>query len=312
MNRIKSLLKAVKPYLRWVILAATLAFLGHALAKHWQEVLEVSISPQGWGIIVLATVVTLLSHVWSGWVWTWILREFKCSVPPLWTIRVYLKTNIAKYMPGNVWHFFGRVRAVNSVGVAWPIAALSVLIEPLLDIAAALLIAISLGGLERPVLQLVALAIVLAALHPKLLNPVIHKLSKLKFKSGEVTPDSVDATIISRYPAIPLIGEVIFFLLRSAGFLLIVFALGPLEWQQLPLLMSSFSVAYFLGLAVPGAPGGIGVFEATLVALLETHFTPGLLLRSVAIYRLVSIIAEATGAGLAYLQLPPSFRREFR
>lgn len=312
MNLLKSLLSAVKPYLRWLILAATLAFLGHALAKNWQEVVEVSISPQGWGLVVIATAVTLLSHIWSGWVWTWVLREFKCSVPGVWTIRVYLKTNIAKYMPGNVWHFFGRVRAVNSVGVAWPIAALSVLIEPLLDIAAALIIAISLGGLERPLLQLVALTIVLAALHPKLLNPGIHKLSKLKFKSGEVNPESVDATVIARYPVLPLIGEIIFFLLRSAGFLLIVFALGPLKWQQLPLLMSSFSVAYFLGLVVPGAPGGLGVFEATLVALLEAHFAPGLLLRSVAIYRLVSIIAEATGAGLAYLQLPPSFRREFR
>ena len=308
---LKSLLAAVKPYLRWVILAATLAFLGQALAKHWQEVVEISISPQGWGIILLATGVTLFSHVWSGWVWTWILREFNCTVPSLWAVRVYLKTNIAKYMPGNVWHFFGRVRAVNSVGVAWPIAALSVLIEPLLDIAAALSIAIALGGLERPVLQVVALAIVLMALHPKFLNPGIHKLSQMKFKSGEASESSF-AAVVARYPLIPLIGELIFFLLRSLGFLLIVLALGPLQWQQLPLLMSSFSLAYFLGLVVPGAPGGIGVFEATLVALLESHFAPALLLQSVAIYRLVSIIAEATGAGLAYVHVPPQFRRVLR
>ncbi|MGK7908414.1 MAG: UPF0104 family protein [Synechococcus sp.] len=309
---LKFLFAAVKPYLRWVILGITFSFLGYTLYKHWQEVVEISISPAGWGLVGVATVVTLCSHIWSGWVWTLILREFNCYVPKLWTVRVYLKTNIAKYMPGNIWHFFGRVQAINAVGIAWPIAALSVLIEPLLDIAAALLVAISLGGLERPVLQLVALAIVLSALHPKLLNPGIRKLNRMKLKKGAMPPESMDASVIDRYPLIPLIGEIIFYLLRSAGFLLIVLAMGPLQWQQLPLLMSSFSVAYFLGLVIPGAPGGIGVFEASLVALLELHFSAGLLLSSVAIYRLVSIIAEATGAGLAYVHLPRPFRRVIR
>ncbi|WP_017327158.1 lysylphosphatidylglycerol synthase domain-containing protein [Synechococcus sp. PCC 7336] len=314
MKFFKALVALVKPYIRWVILTATLVFLGHALAQHWQEAIAIPIRPRGWGIVAIATAVTLFSHIWSGWVWTLILQEFDCTVPKLWTVQVYLKTNIAKYLPGNVWHFYGRVRAMHAAKVPWAIAVLSVVIEPLLDIAAALLVAIGLGGLERPLLQLVGLAIVLLALHPAALNPGIHYLSKLKLKPASAEESSLEKAIVARYPLIPLLGEVIFFILRSLGFLLIVVALtpDPLQWQQFPLLMSSFSVAYFLGLVVPGAPGGIGVFEATLVALLELHFSAGLLLKSVAIYRLVSIVAEVTGAGLASIQLPDPLNKGLR
>ena len=334
MNHLKTIFAFVKPHLRWLILAATFIFLGQALANHWQEVVDIEISSRGWAIVAAALLITLFSHIWSGLVWTWILREFDCTVPKLWTVRVYLKTNIAKYLPGNVWHFYGRVRAMHAAQVPWAIAVLSVVIEPLLDIAAALLLAVGLGGFHRPVFQLVGLAIVLLALHPAVLNPGTHFISKMKLKpaksgkvdrvragvvvsgaeqvsSGateagpvEVAPSQLDAVIIKRYPAIPLLGELIFYILRSLGFLLIVLAMGPLELQQMPILMSSFSVAYFLGLVVPGAPGGIGVFEATLVALLELHFSAGLLLKAVAIYRLVSIIAEVTGAAIASVELP--------
>ena len=342
MTLLKTIFAFVKPHLRWLILAATFIFLGQALAKHWQEVVDIEISRQGWAIVAAALLVTLFAHIWSGLVWTLILREFGCTVPKLWTVRVYLKTNIAKYLPGNVWHFYGRVRAMHAAQVPWPIAVLSVVIEPLLDIAAALLLAVGLGGFHRPVFQFVGLAIVLLALHPAILNPGTHFISKMKLKpansgkaegvrtdgegtdsgqmssgqtgtgQAEATQSQLDAAIIKRYPAIPLLGELIFYVLRSLGFLAIVLAMGPLELQQMPILMSSFSVAYFLGLVVPGAPGGIGVFEATLVALLELHFSAGLLLKAVAIYRLVSILAEVTGAAMASVELSPKLDRVSR
>jgi len=52
-------------------------------------------------------------------------------------------------------------------------------------------------------------------------------------------------------------------------------ALKPLELSQIPLLLGAFSFAWLLGWAsCPGAPGGIGVFEATALVLLEQRFSP--------------------------------------
>jgi uncharacterized membrane protein YbhN (UPF0104 family) len=45
------------------------------------------------------------------------------------------------------------------------------------------------------------------------------------------------------------------------------------------LLLGAFSLAWLLGLVVPGAPGGLGVFEATAIALLQQRFSGGLVIQ---------------------------------
>lgn len=56
-----------------------------------------------------------------------------------------------------------------------------------------------------------------------------------------------------------------------------------------------------MGFIVPGAPGGLGVFEATAIALLQHRFPSGAIISAIALYRLISIIAEVAGAVLASL-----------
>jgi uncharacterized membrane protein YbhN (UPF0104 family) len=57
-----------------------------------------------------------------------------------------------------------------------------------------------------------------------------------------------------------------------------------------------------LGLIIPGAPGGMGVFEATAIALLNpNYFSSVYFLAGLALFRLVSIIAEALAAFFAWL-----------
>ncbi|MGL5080087.1 MAG: lysylphosphatidylglycerol synthase domain-containing protein [Microcoleaceae cyanobacterium] len=299
----KQLLSYLKPYLRWLVIGLTLFFLAHTLRVNWKEFSEVQITRTGWGCLALALSVTLSAHLWSGWVWLLILQEFKQPIEQRWGMQVYLKTNLAKYLPGNVWHFYGRINAINKVGVSLKTAVLSVLLEPILMASAALMIA--LVSVQRSYwgLQLLSLSVVLILVHPRVLNPVVQKLSTLKFKKSKV-----DASIegnsdwnscrckLERYPIRPFLGEIGFVSLRGIGFLLTMLALAPFTPQQVPLVVSAYSLAWLLGLLVPGAPGGLGVFEATTLALLQQHFSPGVLLSVVASYRLVSVIAETSGA----------------
>ena len=291
----KSFYSRLKPYLRWVILGGILFFLASALRQHWQEVAAIRISPSGYALLAAGLGVTLIAHVWSGWVWSWILREFDLPVKGSWGILVYLKTNIAKYLPGNIWQFYGRIVAAKAIGLPIAPATLSVLLEPLLMAAAAL--AIALLGIQQSnwLWQLLILAAVLAGIHPRLLNPLLRLVSRLK-KSQE----SVEGFQLKRYPLLPLLGEAGFVLLRGAGFLLTLLALCPIAPAQIPVLISAFSFAWMLGLIVPGAPGGIGIFEATALTLLQNQFPTGVILSGVALYRLISILAEAIGAGAAW------------
>lgn len=312
LTQIKSTLTQFKPYLRWLVLGGTLFFLASTLRQHWAGVVSLRVEPIAWAILLVALGVTLLAHIWSGWVWSWILRELDQPVGGVWGILVYLKTNIAKYLPGNVWHFYGRVMAAKQAGCSVGVATLSVLLEALLMAAAALTLA--LFGLQSQFqpLQILGLIAVLGGIHPRILNPLLQLASQIKGKKpiasdldlgSESTPESTAQPVqIRRYLVIPLLGEFAFVLLRGVGFLLTVLALNSVGLAQVPLLLSAFGIAWLLGLVVPGAPGGIGVFEATAVALLENQFPAASILGSVALYRLVSTLAEAIGAGLAKLE----------
>jgi len=296
----------LQPYLRWVILGGTLFFLTKALKDHGQEVASIRIDGKGWVYLAIALGVTLLAHLWTGWVWGWILQTLDQPVRGLWAVRVYLTTNIAKYVPGNVWHYYGRLQAATATGIPTGVATLSVLLELLLLAAAALLVAL-LGVPRGWVHPGLGLAVVLTAVHPAFLNVGIQLLSKIKGRVSAQKTDTV-AFRVKHYPLWPLFGEIGFVGLRGAGFLLTLLALSPVNPDQVLLLLGNFSLAWLLGLVVPGAPGGVGVFEAAAIALLHPWVSPGALLGGVALYRLMSVLAEAAGAGLAWLS-QVTFRR---
>ena len=303
---LKKILARIKPYLRWFILGGTLFFLLKTFKDRYAEISHITINSQSWLILAVALICTFWAHIWSGWVWTWILAIFQQSLGLFKGIRVYLITNIAKYLPGNVWHFYGRISAIRKRGGSMSAAALSVVLEPLLLVAAALLIAIAstlLGVVDAEFSffillgQIITLAIVLLGIHPRILNPLLHRLSKSK---GDV--EVAQKVKLTTYPLVPFLGEMGFVLFRGTGFLFTVMAFQTISLAQIPILLSVFSIAWLLGLVVPGAPGGVGVFEATAIALLPQNVFPqATVLLVVAFYRVISILAEAIAALVAWL-----------
>jgi hypothetical protein len=295
---VKSIVSHITPYLRWFVLGATLLFLGHTLHQHWQDVTQIRLQPRGLLWLAAALAVTGIAHTWSGWVWGWLLQAFNAKVNLLWATRVFLKTNIAKYLPGNIWHFYGRIREGQKAQLSTVAVTASVILEPLLMAAAA--VPVVMWGLEGDsgIWPLLGLAVVLVGIHPRCLNPVLHRAATLKLKGQ---PLAVDNFSLKCYPLRPLLGELGFLGFRSAGFVLAWLAIAPVSMQTLPQLVGGFSLAWLLGLVVPGAPGGVGVLEATAVAVLEETFPVGSVLAAVALYRFISVTAEAGGAGLAVL-----------
>ncbi len=318
---VKSLLTRLKPYIRWVILGGTLLFIAKTLKDHWQEVAKIQLTSQALSAVGLAFAITLVAHVWSGWVWHWILNLFGQPLGGVWSTPVYLKTNVAKYLPGNVWHFVGRVSALRAVGAPTGVAVLGVIVEPLLMVVAAVILACVAGG-QLTVLNgysFIRLAVLFAAVisvHPWLFNPVLQTLGRAKARAQKLAfePEdkAEDATLLRIYPTWPLLGEIGFVGLRSLGFIAIVLAFQPLSFVDMQALLAAFSLAWLLGLVMPGAPGGIGVFEATAISLLDTQFSAAVILSSVAIYRLVSVLAEVSAAGIVWIIGPLSASRKFR
>jgi glycosyltransferase 2 family protein len=320
----KQIFAQIKPYIRWFILGAVWFFLIKTIKDRLTEIVTVRIEAQDWVILATAVVVTIVAHIWSGWVWTWIVAMFKQPLGTKEGIRIYLITNIAKYSPGNIWHFYGRIAAIARKGGSKGEATLSVLLEPLLMAAAALCLGLVTGGLgwletdvSAPVLLflvkivnavdinaqillfllkiaiLICLVAVFVGIHPFILNRILNRLSRNKNKGETII---VSETVkLTSYPLMPFVGEIGFVILRGLGFMLTFMALQSVTWQQIPQLASTFCFSWLLGLIVPGAPGGLGVFEVTAYSLLDNSQFPREI-AAVGLYRLVSILAEAIAA----------------
>ncbi|MEM9213578.1 MAG: lysylphosphatidylglycerol synthase domain-containing protein [Cyanobacteria bacterium P01_F01_bin.150] len=344
-------MKRLKASLKWFILGGVFFFLFQTLQANWKDISTIRVTAAGWACIVAATGITLLAHIWSGWVWGWILGELNHpQAMGSWSVITYLKTNIAKYLPGNIWHFYGRVMTAKSIDIPIEASTVSVVMEALLMAASALLVGLLSSQQLNIALQLLCLIVGLLSVHPRLLNRLLKRLKVGKLQSvlrlqnlkgvkrqkaegrrqknpplapprrgigvaqlpNSSTPQlsnspkskiPTGSTQLKRYPFLPLFGELIFLGFRSLGFVAVLMALTSLNWSELPAVLSGFSLAWMLGLVIPGAPGGIGVFEATAIALLgqSTTLSTGIILSAVALYRLVSTLAEAIGAGVAWL-----------
>ncbi len=324
----------LRRFLRWAVWGASLFFIAQTLIDNWSAVTAIELTESSWGWLGLAWAISLLAHGWAGWVWHWLLQAWDLPLGGLWAVRVYLFTNVAKYLPGNIWHFYGRVRAVRKAGGGLGRAIASVVAEPLVMAVAA----VGIGAITSDLLLLLSYLghagaegrvskvgsdplwtlglfilwlVALTLLHPRLLNPRLAKMSRAK-ASGlamkEIPTEFVrdvssgsEPLRLRRYPLRPLLGEMGFVLGRSLGFIATVMALTPLSLADWPSLISAFSLAWVLGLIVPGAPGGIGIFEASAIVLLGGQFPEGIVLGSVACYRLVSTLAEVVGAAGAWL-----------
>ena len=98
------------------------------------------------------------------------------------------------------------------------------------------------------------------------------------------------------YPYKPLLVEILFVLFRFLGFLSCIKAFSISSLISQGELISSFSLAWIVGLIVPAAPGGLGVFESVILFSVGLHFSEGPLLASLLCYRLVSTISDICAA----------------
>jgi len=288
----------------WITLAS-LGFVVAAVVGNARPLLRQGLDPQGFLWLLLGVGLSLLSVVANGVAWTVLLRWL--GQRPHWEASVahFMVTNLRKFLPGGIWHLAARVQALRQgTGVleqpqptAW--ALLAVLLEPLLAATAALAL-VSLGGWQGG-LGLLAL-LPLALLHPRWLGPLLRRLERGKARALQLELPAGDEPLpapLAGYPWPPLLAQAGFVLLRFGGFACCVWAFDlqlSLDWIHW---LAAFALAWTVGLVVPGAPGGLGVFEAVLLLRLGGSLATAPLLGVALSYRLVVTLSDVLAALLA-------------
>ena len=306
----------------WVTMASG-GFLLAALLGHGRQLLQLSLDGQGWCWLLLGVGLSLLSLVANSMAWGMCLRWLGHEPRWLAAIVLYLSSNLRKYLPGGVWHLLARLQALKAKPdhdapvlaqpLSTPQALVAVLLDPLLAAVAALAL-VWLGGWQAG-LGLLCLAPLLLLL-PRWLNPLMQRLEQQRARQLvqrgllEETTEALPTALVG-YPWQPLVAELGFVLVRFSGFACCVqafdlsFALGWGGW------LAGFAIAWTAGLVVPGAPGGLGVFEAVLLLRLATVVPEAPLLAVAISYRLVSTLADLIAALTARADLADVRNRRY-
>lgn len=279
----------------WITLAS-LAFIGVALQKQSGQLQELSLSQEGWCLLFLGFGLTWLSILINGSAWRILLTWMGHNTDGIAIVPLFVRSNLLKYLPGGIWHFVERVRQLRPVIGGGPALA-GVILDPLLIVAASVLL-MFFGGWQRGLVLVAPLPALL--LLPRWREPLLLRLERSKaaqLQSAGTGELEVKGSGRGGYPWTPFLAALVFVLVRFAGFFCCVLAFGlsaPSAWTW----MAGFGLAYAVGLVVPGAPGGLGVFEATLLLLLNGAVAEAPLLAVVLSFRLISTLADvmATGA----------------
>lgn len=292
----------------WVTLAS-LGFVMAALTTHGRQLLQMGLDRQGWLWLVLGTGLSLLSVVVNGLAWTAVLRWLGHRVRGAGSVAFFMSTNLRKFLPGGIWHLAARLQGLlqGQGGLESaptpPQALLAVVVEPLLAACAALSLVI-LGGWQGGLGLLSPLA--LALLQPRWLPGLLRVLERRKARElhlGDAAepPLAPGERSTTTYPWQPLLVQIVFVLLRFAGFACCVWAFDlqlSLDWSSW---LAAFALAWTVGLVVPGAPGGLGVFETVLLLRLGGALAAPSLLAVALSYRLIATLADVLAALLADL-----------
>ncbi len=232
----------------------------------------------------------LNAYAWKSIV-KWFGKEFKSNN----IVSFYVVTNILKYVPGGVWHFVERFNFIKKISNP-QIALYSTLIEPYFMLCGSFLLA-SLGLIFSPFYFF--LIFPLAFLNRKLIYFILKRIGSLKGKVIKVLrlPNSKDQfeeriNIISFFPTRALLLEIGFVLSKFIGFYICLNTFYASNTLNIIFLLVIFSLSWSLGLVVPTAPGGVGVFEACLLFFVGKSIPQNIILISLIYFRFISTSAD--------------------
>ena len=207
-----------------------------------------------------------------------LLNYAKESFPYRTSYYYFAKTEISKYLPGNVFHFIGRQVLASKIGITqMEMAKISVLFSFLLLVATVI---------SSTFFALLATDIPLYILTLMGLSCIIVLIS-----------------VIFLYPSFPIGKKVQMNILLAVSVALQGIMLGVIVMLQSDhfeagiffLCVSIYIVSWLIGFITPGASGGLGIREGTFIAIatyLHINISSDIIIFSVLLVRFINIFID--------------------
>jgi len=300
------------------LMILSIAFIAKTIAG--MDIGAVKLQRPGLSILYLLifSVIYTVSVATEGYAWNLILEFLHGDKIPYETaIQVYGKSNIAKYLPGNVLHYAGRnlmgarlgwnhsdiiMSSILEIGLAFGSAAIFALLfahKQFFNILqnAVHTITSSRVGIILAIFAFLALIGIVWAVASK--AKYREKLKRFFTKKFGVL-----------FARTFLVYAATFFIRGMLLVLIFVFILNiAVTTDQILIIITASILSWMAGFITIGAPGGLGVRESVLILMLASLYGKENIVVAALLHRLVSVLGDAAAFALVLL-LPKLKERE--
>ena len=250
---------------------------------------------KNFGKLVFSFLFCILSIYLNAYSWKNIIVWFGKYKVKNNLVSFYVLTNVLKYIPGGIWHFVERFNFIKSISSS-QLAFYSTLIEPYFMLSASFLLA-SIGVIFSPIYLFLVIPIFF--LNRKLIYFVLKLMESFKGKAADKLKLqssnyklAENIKLSSFFPFKAFLLEVGFVLSKFIGFLICFNSINTSSKVDFLYLFVIFCLSWSIGLIVPSAPGGIGVFEACFLFFGGKNITQSNIFVCLIYFRLISTSAD--------------------
>lgn len=261
-----------------ILMLAAIVFVVLRVRSLWHGG-HVELATVDWVALAASVVLAGAATAGCALIWLTILDTLGVRTQQRWT-GLFFQAQLGKYIPGSIWQYASRAAVARAHAIPGRPVALSLPVE----LAAS---AMAAGSMSAFLLGWWGVAVA---------APVAVGLIAVERLLGHRRP-LVRATVRATLLYLPV------WLVLGSSFWLCARGLDAVPAADLASYIGAFAVAWLAGLLAVYAPGGLGVREAVLVALLAGRIGAADALVVAAASRLILIFVDVVLAGLATVAL---------
>jgi len=235
----------------------------------WRQLGRISVLE----FLVSVVLFSIMLGAFRAMSWRSIIKNFGNPIPRPAALRIWITSEMARYIPGAIWQVVSRVRMAKAYGVRGSVTSTSQIMELAVFLLANVMIAaacLSILGIQRMdglartnmIIALCLVPTLIIVLHPRVFygsaDKILRKLGKPPIAKR------MRKRRLWRLLVVSLLG----LLVQSIAIWILLRGPFELKFTDLWIVAGSYCLAWTAGFIAIWAPGGAGVRELVLVAIL--------------------------------------------
>ena len=297
----------LKNFIKYGFVIVAIAFMAYYLGKNWS-----ALKNYEWHFNIASLLISMfllwlgiaISIVLFTLIFRWLLKvDIKfCQV-----FKMYNITNIGRYIPGKFWSVMGVFYFTNKMGISKKQTMMAIIINEISSKGSALLIGLGYfffsshySKFMLPMAGLLALALIV--LHPRILGWLVNLILKI-LRKELITIDIGYFKIISVFILYASV-----WLFCGLGFFFMVSSFTNIQVNNLYKFITIFPFSIVVGYIALFSPGGIGIREGIITAMLAEFISADIAFAAALLQRIWFLMVEALNFGISVL-MPIRFKQ---